>query len=243
MSERDSLSDTSPWWHLGQCLIWISERRLEPVNRAGKTSGHQLGSVASVALRKILASVALRKSGRTSDVSDQYGDFAFRVDYAEQIRELRSAGAAGRIKAFGRGPVEIPASDWPRVDIAFPSHTALPELIYLAHPNTGGKSMFPLMFDVAYRDVLIRSANMIAVFKPADLVRTGLPGRPSSRELVQRELERRIASGHLGGCSITEVATDLAKWHATHYPSGPRLTSKTIYNTLGSKIREALSRK
>ena len=72
------------------------------------------------------------------------------------------------------------------------------------------------------------------------LTHTGAAGRPTSRQLVEGELHRRIAelspAQHLGP-SITEVAETLTNWLATHHPDQPPMTKKTVMNSLRSQIR------
>jgi hypothetical protein len=73
-----------------------------------------------------------------------------------------------------------------------------------------------------------------------DLARSGAPGRPTSRSLVEEELNRRIRAlpgeGRLGK-TITEVAQSLSEWLRVNYPTLPCATPKTIQNALGKEIR------
>jgi hypothetical protein len=69
---------------------------------------------------------------------------------------------------------------------------------------------------------------------------SGFPGRPSSSQLVDGELERRIVTlkqGQFLGANIKEVAGSLSDWLKVTHPSEPQATAKSIGNRLGSKIR------
>jgi hypothetical protein len=67
--------------------------------------------------------------------------------------------------------------------------------------------------------------------------RTGAPGRPSSSQLVEAELDRRISEGTRSS-SVTEEAKLLADWLKKNYPKLPQMTPKTIPNKFRSKLRD-----
>jgi hypothetical protein len=70
--------------------------------------------------------------------------------------------------------------------------------------------------------------------------RTGAAGKPTSIQLVEAELNRRIGelpSGEFLGKNIIEVAASLSRWLKVTHPAAPQLTEKTISNRLGHKIR------
>jgi hypothetical protein len=66
---------------------------------------------------------------------------------------------------------------------------------------------------------------------------TASPGRPSSRQLVEAELDLRIANKSRCG-NVTTEAESLADWLKLTHPKSPRMTGKTILNRFRSKIRE-----
>jgi hypothetical protein len=66
--------------------------------------------------------------------------------------------------------------------------------------------------------------------------RTGAPGRPSSSQLVEAELDRRAASG-IRSSSATKEAEYLAGWLKITHPLAPQMSAKTILNKLRDKIR------
>ena len=72
------------------------------------------------------------------------------------------------------------------------------------------------------------------------LIRSGVPGRPTSRSLVEQELRRRIqelSPGEFLGTTIVDVCRRLSDWLKLRYPEAERMTPKTIQNALASLIR------
>ena len=61
--------------------------------------------------------------------------------------------------------------------------------------------------------------------------RSGYPGRPSVRNLVEAELRRRAAAGECRG-SLREEAEDLFAWVKQAHPDAPHPTPKTIENQI-----------
>jgi hypothetical protein len=66
--------------------------------------------------------------------------------------------------------------------------------------------------------------------------RTGALGRPSSSQLVEAELDRRIAT-NARASNATQEAKLLAAWLKKHHPLNPQMTAKTIHNKFRGKIR------
>jgi hypothetical protein len=68
--------------------------------------------------------------------------------------------------------------------------------------------------------------------------RTGLPGRPSLKNLIQRELERRASTGEMLKTLAAESRA-LSDWAAANYSEAPSLpTSRSIENQIRTKYRE-----
>jgi hypothetical protein len=74
---------------------------------------------------------------------------------------------------------------------------------------------------------------------------TGLPGRRTSIQLIEIELDRRIAElrpGETLGEDIKEVATSLSDWLRTEHTKAPPATWKTIANNLREKIKPRIKK-
>ena len=72
-----------------------------------------------------------------------------------------------------------------------------------------------------------------------EIDRTGVAGRPTSRQFVEREHERRMVSGEAHG-SVAGEAEHLARWLKQHHPDAPPMTAKTIENTIRAAHRRPL---
>jgi hypothetical protein len=73
-----------------------------------------------------------------------------------------------------------------------------------------------------------------------ETMESGAPGRPTSIQLVEAELDRRIAAlepGQFLGREIKDVAEALSKWLADTHPTMPRCTPKTIRNNRALKLK------
>lgn len=70
----------------------------------------------------------------------------------------------------------------------------------------------------------------------SEIDRTGVAGRPTSRQFVEREHERRMVSGEAHG-SVAGEAEHLAMWLKQHHPDAPPMTAKTIENTIRAAHR------
>lgn len=201
-----------------------------------------------------------------SDYAARQGEHR-RFDGAE--RELMDLLASGRVKATGRpparangqqlyhaarDPVVIPAITFLNQQLAFTSCGELidrvPSLkrLFPKHELHGSDAdpRFPL-----YHHVLIEAAGLREAWvalppflpkTPTAVYRTGAAGRPTSKQLVQGELRRRAAAGPLQP-QMSAEAVVLAEWLAREHPDAPRLTEKSIQNTLGAEYRELKSPK
>lgn len=72
--------------------------------------------------------------------------------------------------------------------------------------------------------------------------RTGAPGRPTSMHLVTDEYHARWERGDVLD-SIGEEAEALSCWLTKTHPTAPKLTAKTIANSLRSEHRRRLAEK
>jgi hypothetical protein len=66
--------------------------------------------------------------------------------------------------------------------------------------------------------------------------RSGAPGRPSGRHLVENEFERRMA-GNLCEASLSKEAEALAEWYRREHPDAPRLLPTSIENQIRNQHR------
>jgi len=74
--------------------------------------------------------------------------------------------------------------------------------------------------------------------KEPPVYRTELPGRPSIKNLVWREFERRARDGQMQG-TVTAESRALAEWASANHPDAPSLpTPRTIENQIRTKFRE-----
>jgi hypothetical protein len=64
-----------------------------------------------------------------------------------------------------------------------------------------------------------------------DVVSTGLPGRPTSKHLLEPEMRRRATTRELLP-KLGDECKYLAQWLLTAYPKAPHTTAKTIENSL-----------
>jgi hypothetical protein len=101
-----------------------------------------------------------------------------------------------------------------------------------------------------FRDVRFYSAEVSKIWPPltlpsrqgqsasveARLDRTGAPGRPTSRSLVEREFERRRDAGETLETLIAE-ARALSAWLGKEYPHYAQMTEKTIANCIRVSYR------
>jgi hypothetical protein len=77
-----------------------------------------------------------------------------------------------------------------------------------------------------------------------EVIRSGAPGRPTSMQLIEVELDNRIAAlktGEMLGVYGTEVSKQLSAWLKKTHPAMPPCTAKTIANKLRPKMRPHLS--
>ena len=61
--------------------------------------------------------------------------------------------------------------------------------------------------------------------------RSGLPGRPSSKHLIEQEFRRR-ASANECKSTLSAEARELHEWLKKEYPDAPPATPKTITNNI-----------
>jgi hypothetical protein len=66
--------------------------------------------------------------------------------------------------------------------------------------------------------------------------RTGEPGRPTSKQLVEREHARRLAAGQAHEI-LAEEARYLVAWLLKRHPEAPSLTVETIQNRIRTAHR------
>lgn len=76
-----------------------------------------------------------------------------------------------------------------------------------------------------------------AIGPDVDMYSTGVPGRRTSRHLVEAEMQRRFAAGEQAP-SMSQEAAVLLEWLRNNHPTAPRMTAKTIYNRLLDLYRE-----
>jgi hypothetical protein len=70
----------------------------------------------------------------------------------------------------------------------------------------------------------------------ASQYRTGAPGRPTSRQLIEGEFDRRVAAGDVLSTLAAE-AKHLESWLQLEHPDAPSMTARTIENTIRDKYQ------
>ena len=88
--------------------------------------------------------------------------------------------------------------------------------------------------------IRIRRSDLASLFAPASTVsdrtspepyRSGLPGRPTAKRLIETEFERRAQAGE--ACStLAREARALCDWIACEHPTAPSVTARTIENQI-----------
>jgi hypothetical protein len=143
-------------------------------------------------------------------------------------RQMRDAIANGFLHPFIRtsdNQIErlVDREEWRRE--AF----GIPGLDNVAHPvtnpgvDTDGQ---PVLVQIDnFREWLTGARHQINPF------RSGAPGKPSAIRIVEREHQRRLASGETIK-SVGKEAACLKDWLDNHYPDAPETTKKTIENRI-----------
>jgi hypothetical protein len=72
---------------------------------------------------------------------------------------------------------------------------------------------------------------------PERPLRTGEPGRPTSRHLIEQEFGRRCQSGEVAD-QLSEESRLLADWLRDMHPEYPHTSPKTIQNNLRSAFNK-----
>jgi hypothetical protein len=98
---------------------------------------------------------------------------------------------------------------------------------------------------VAWREVLIKREDVLALWAPPDasstqqaVVRSGLPGKPTSKHLYLEKLTARIKVGEVAP-SLQGEATFLRDWLEKTYPDAPSSGLSAIKNNIRASYNEA----
>jgi hypothetical protein len=171
--------------------------------------------------------------------------------------------AGGTFKASGVSPrdplppVDIPALAWGAAEIALGWEKATwrpgskPHSGYNSPPPAPGSVTLPggikllgvRVFAVSPR---VASPTEPQVQQPADepadgveVYRTGVPGRPTSKQLVEQEHARRLAEGK-AHVTLADEARHLAAWLVQRHPHAPSLTAGSVENSVRRAHRRAM---
>jgi hypothetical protein len=82
----------------------------------------------------------------------------------------------------------------------------------------------------------IVDANSSESAKTKPIYRTGVAGRPSSRDLARQEMQRRAEEGRLHS-SLAGETRELCAWLQQEHPEAPQLTPKALENSLRGDYR------
>jgi hypothetical protein len=100
-------------------------------------------------------------------------------------------------------------------------------------------------FSRGAREPAWRGLQVADLLKMYGRRRTGSVGRPTSMDLIEKQLDDRISALHPGeylSSSVVGAATSLSEWLARTHPNEPPCTAKTIRNRLREKILPHISR-
>lgn len=75
---------------------------------------------------------------------------------------------------------------------------------------------------------------------PETTYRTGVAGRPTSKDLVKREMQRRAEKGDLSSSLAAEIRK-LRDWLKRQHPDAPQLTQSALQNALRDDYRKLKS--
>ena len=79
-------------------------------------------------------------------------------------------------------------------------------------------------------------ANPPVSGSPAVIYKTGVAGRPTSRDLAKQEMQRRADNGELCSSLAAEVRV-LREWVQQYHPAAPQLTQSALQNALRDDYR------
>jgi hypothetical protein len=190
-----------------------------------------------------------------SDWSAQFVPADDPENFGRVIRKIGEACEAGELRSFYRRPTgeiePMDPADWrwtsqeiPKAwQIFFHSGQLLENDLWLLAERDAVTSSLVPPFNVCWifvrRHDLDRFISEIGTaLQPT---RSGLPGRPTSIQLIDEELDRRIAAlkaGQFLGPDTKKVSASLSDWRKEHHPREPAATGKTIANNLRAKIRK-----
>ncbi len=169
--------------------------------------------------------------------------------------------AGGTFKASGVSPrdplrpVDIPALAWGAAVIALGWEEATvrrgskPYSTHSSPPPAPGSVTLP--GGITLRGVRVFAADPIRHRGPPaeppadatpdepDAYRTGAAGRPTSKQLVGLEHQRRLLA-HEAHQSVAQEARHLAAWLAARHPTAPAMSEGTIENAIRAEHRRAM---
>jgi hypothetical protein len=156
---------------------------------------------------------------------------------------LRSWLVTGTITAYIRDPdhnsnLQLSRNGWDNIGLlqsGITSNFVGPDDLFDPGPNTVLKDARRPVFFI--REDFEQTVRSELKLENREDTHTGAPGRPSSRNLVELELNRRIAEDRPVG-NATEEAKSLAQWLATKHKECPLMTAKTILNVFRNKIQD-----
>ena len=237
------------WWSLAMTLAWIVWRRAEPVRFAwddyrqefwrwaGQFSLKESADSGSpdeallpadyttridlVPLSPVSALQVARWADRASPKSRPVIDGRRALkDLLDRLQEGKLVAAG--IPPEGKGRVEILDAVW--IDLTFKTHQSWPADAVGALKDDAPR----------YRSVRVRRAAVMALWPTFDpeaaSVRTGAPGRPTTKHLMIEEAKLRLNNGWRG--SLKELSKELADWFPSKHPTLPTMQPRSIGNVL-----------
>jgi hypothetical protein len=179
----------------------------------------------------------VRKRGRFNTMNKAGSAFqsAFDATWAAWIAALE----AGRFEAIIYDPhhdkiLSLDRRDWGKHGLGRPSNLVsdfvAPDDLFQPGPlaATSDGVARPVCFQ--------RDAFEVALYGGLRARRSGTPGRPTSKHLIEAEFDRRISAGSVAN-KLPDESKYLEKWLTHTHPKEPRLSWKTIRNIIRTKFR------
>jgi hypothetical protein len=147
----------------------------------------------------------------------------------ELLPRLQEAAYAGRIKFRALREGDDPANGYTTIDPRY--FYVRPHFHWsqdtILHQNNDAS--IPWYFVHLDREGFAALVQEIGASVP--IYKTGAPGRPTSKHLVEQEAKRRLDAGEIPK-TLAEFSRQLAEWHRTTHPSAPQMVAHTIENSI-----------
>ncbi|MFN8831657.1 MAG: hypothetical protein ACK5W0_17565 [Labrys sp. (in: a-proteobacteria)] len=142
---------------------------------------------------------------------------------------------------FAGCPVDLPWSDT-SIDLRFGMELYLRSYSYIDedHWRKGFDDSLCVGRIVRWSRLMVPKEHVVKLwpFAIQAAAGSGLPGRPTSKHLIDAEFMRRAEAGEMAS-KITDEANALVEWLRIHHPDAQVPTTKTVRNNLAARFRAA----